>query len=223
MLGKINILDADIRVNVPGGKTSHSSSVIDGDTLITVSNLTNNFFKAGNLSDGDPIINPTTLVLDAVDESLLTFEWKINGSTQSGKTTSKFDVAGAGLSNGTYKITAIAKDDSALVKLDKSSMTQTVDWVVKIDSSDTTGHSYGTEGHDVITTGSKNDTLFVGAGDDLVTSGSGNDVINTGSGADVTDTGGNDDTIYLYADGIWTSRIEAWNINSSKVIFNKKL
>ena len=94
-------------------------------------------------------MNPTILILDAVDESLLTFEWKINGITQSGKTSSKFDVAGAGLANGTYKITAIAKDDSALVKLDKSSMTQTVDWVVKIDSSDANGQTYGTEGNDV--------------------------------------------------------------------------
>ena len=191
------------------------------DTIITVSTLANSFFNTGNTSDGDPIVNPTILILDAVDESLLTFEWKINGITQSGKTSSKFDVAGAGLANGTYKITAIAKDDSALVKLDKSSMTQTVDWVVKIDSSDANGQTYGTEGNDVITTGSKNDTLFVGAGDDLVTSGSGNDIINTGSGADVTDTGGNDDTIYLYADSTWTSKNEAWNINSSKFIFNK--
>ncbi|MDG2355973.1 MAG: M64 family metallopeptidase [Paracoccaceae bacterium] len=221
MLGKLTILDADIRVGVRGGLTTESVSATKGDTLITVTNLTNNFFKAGNTTDGDPIVNPTTLILDAVDESLLTFEWKIDGSTQSGKTTSKFDVAGAGLSDGTYKITAIAKDDSALVKLDKSSMTQTVDWVVKIDSSDATGQTYGTEGHDVITTGSKNDTLIVGAGDDQVTTGSGNDVINIGSGADVTDAGGNDDTIYLYADSTWTSKNEAWNINASKVIFNK--
>ena len=77
-----------------------------------------------------------------VDESLLTFEWKINGSTQSGKITSKFDVAGAGLSDGTYKITAIAKDDSPLVKLDKSSMTQTVDWFIKIDSTDDAGQIF---------------------------------------------------------------------------------
>ena len=221
MLGQLTILDADIRLNVLGGKTSHGNSAIQGDTLITVSNLTNNFFKPGNLFEYYDIINPSILILDAVDESLMTFEWKINGITQSGKTTSKFDVAGAGLANGTYKITAIAKDDSALVKLDKSSMTQTVDWVVKIDSSDTTGQTYGTEGHDVITTGSKHDTLKVGAGDDQVASGSGKDTIDTGSGADVTDAGGDDDTIYLYADGIWGAKTEAWNINSSKVIFNK--
>ena len=100
-------------------------------------------------------------------------------------------------------------------------MTQTVEWVVKIDSTDASAQTYGTKANDVITTGSKNDTLIVGAGDDQISSGAGNDIINLGSGADVTDAGGNDDTINLYADSTWTSKNEAWNINSSKVIFSK--
>ncbi|MED5531986.1 MAG: hypothetical protein VYA61_06430, partial [Pseudomonadota bacterium] len=210
----------DIKINVRGGLT-WSDSTNKGDTIITTSTLASSFFNSGNISDGDPIVNPTSLILDAVDESLLTFEWKKDGSTISGQTSSKLDVSSAISSDGTYKITAIAKDDSALVKLDKSSMTQTVEWVIKIDSADATGQTYGTEGNDVISTGSKNDILILGAGNDQVTSGSGNDIITVGSGADVTDAGGNNDTINLYADSIWTAKNEAWNINSSKIIFNK--
>ena len=203
MLGQLNILDN-----------------LRGDSVVTVSTLASSFFNSGNTIVKDEIINPSVLILDAVDENLLTFEWKIDGTSQD-ETSSKFDISAAGLSDGTYKITAIAKDDSNLVRLDKSSMTQTVDWVIKIDSSDNSGTTFGTEANDVITTGSKNDNLFLGSGDDQITSGTGNDTINLGSGADVTDAGGNDDIINLYADSIWSSKNEAWNINSSKVIFSK--
>ena len=203
MLGQLNILDN-----------------LRGDSVVTVSTLASSFFNSGNTIVKDEIINPSVLILDAVDENLLTFEWKIDGASQA-ETSSKFDISAAGLSDGTYKITAIAKDDSDLVKLDKSSMTQTVDWIIKINSSDTSGTTFGTEANDVLTTGSKNDTLFLGSGDDQITSGAGNDVISLGSGADVTDAGGNDDIINLYADNIWSSKNEAWNINSSKVIFSK--
>ncbi len=203
MLGQLNILDN-----------------LRGDSVVTVSTLASSFFNSGNTIVKDEIINPSVLILDAVDENLLTFEWKIDGTSQD-ETSSKFDISAAGLSDGTYKITAIAKDDSNLVRLDKSSMTQTVDWVIKIDSSDNSGTTFGTEANDVITTGSKNDNLFLGSGDDQITSGTGNDTINLGSGADVTYAGGNDDIINLYADSIWSSKNEAWNINSSKVIFSK--
>ena len=69
MLGTINILDADIRLNVPGGKTSHSSSVVDGDTLITISNLTNNYFNSGNtdVASNEPTIKISN---DAILEAL---------------------------------------------------------------------------------------------------------------------------------------------------------
>ena len=53
-------------------------------------------FNSENTIIKDEIINPTVLILDAIDENLLTFEWKIDGTLQA-ETSSKFDISAAGL------------------------------------------------------------------------------------------------------------------------------
>ncbi|MDG2355974.1 MAG: M64 family metallopeptidase, partial [Paracoccaceae bacterium] len=74
MIGSIDIYDPDIRIGVHGGKTGwvsgqYNPSLAYGDTLITFSNLSNNFFKAGNtdVASNEPVIKiNNTTILEAI-------------------------------------------------------------------------------------------------------------------------------------------------------------
>ena len=59
MLGKLTILDADVRLNVLGGQTIPSKDSNHGDTVISVNDLTTKFFNSGNVDEkaNQPIIS----------------------------------------------------------------------------------------------------------------------------------------------------------------------
>ena len=88
----------------------------------------------------------------------------------------------------------------------------------------------GGNGTDTITGAEDNDNLSGGAGNDVLNGGTGNDIISGGTGSDIIKGNEGDDKIYLEADGVWATSIDkdgktvvpqAWNVNSSKIIFEK--
>ena len=64
-----------------------------------------------------------------------------------------------------------------------------------------------------------NNNIKGGEGNDIIEGGDGNDQLSSGKGNDHIKGNNDDDQVTLEADGLWTKGKEAWNINSSKVIF----
>ncbi|MEQ9639186.1 MAG: M64 family metallopeptidase [Alphaproteobacteria bacterium] len=144
------------------------------------------------------------LFVDPIDPALIQVEWSLDGTiVQTGGLT--LDVASLGLEmNNTYQVSVRAYDDTDWVRLDRSSLEQTVTWTFALwepvsggGGADTLAGTadndrlIGEGGDDVLNGDAGNDELI---GDSLTTAGvSGNDTLNGGAGDDFAwGQGGND-------------------------------
>ncbi len=141
------------------------------------------------------------LFVDPIDPNLIQVEWSIDGEiVQTGGLT--LDLAALGLAtNDTYQVSVRAYDDTDWVRLDRSSLEQTVTWTLSLWESLISGDGgantlAGTTGNDRLVGGAGNDSLFGNLGDDSVLGGIGDDLIRGHPGDDNLDGEGGNDTLF---------------------------
>ena len=139
--------------------------------------------------------------VDAIDESLIQQEWSVDGVLVAGETGTELSIGRLGLSAGRYTLSVRAYDDTDLVRGDRSSLEQTVSWVLDLSyaATDGTGGADaldGTAGRDRLAGLGGDDRLFGLDGDDLLLGGGGGDTLVGGLGSDVIQGGAGADVIY---------------------------
>lgn len=132
--------------------------------------------------------NVDTFLADVIDPNVILVDWTVNGVifVAAGE---NFSLAAHSLSGGDFTITAFAYDPTVWVRLDRSSLQETVVWSVINDGSRTGG-----AGDDSLSVGSGNDVLSGLGGNDTLNGFAGNDSLIGGAGDDRLDGGGGIDT-----------------------------
>nr|WP_275944444.1 M64 family metallopeptidase [Microvirga flocculans] len=132
--------------------------------------------------------NPTTFFVDTVDPAVIKVDWTLDGKTFAnlGET---FHVAKDNYGFGTHTLQARAYDPTDWVRGDRSSLEQTVSWVITNDflltGDSGADHLRGNAKANEIQGRAGNDKIWGGSGNDKIWSGDGNDMLLGGTGRDV--------------------------------------
>jgi hypothetical protein len=85
------------------------------------------------LGNATLLVNPAKLWVDVVDCDVVKVDWYVDGKLVRSNFGEEFVPSQNGVTKGTHKVEARAYDDTAWVRLDKTSMKQTVTWNIRID------------------------------------------------------------------------------------------
>ncbi|WP_417525603.1 M64 family metallopeptidase [Marinovum sp.] len=113
------------------------------------------------------VTDPGALLLAPVDPALFSVEWRLAGVTL-GETSAILDFDSLVLATGSYTVTAIISDTTDWVRLDRSSLSQTVTWQVEITDTPGLFTTDGTVAGEMIRGSGGNDFFTPGAGSDVV-------------------------------------------------------
>ena len=137
-----------------------------------------------------PLKNITSLSVDTIDSDTILVDWYVDGKKiVMGK--DDVTISELGLTLGTHDVSAKAYDPTDWVRLDRSSLEQTVSWTVELSTQTSTsgnGTLTSTRGNDIFNGGTGTDTANFGGRVSTYT------ITKTGSTYTVRDNTGNDGT-----------------------------
>ena len=145
---------------------------------------------------GGGLVDEYGFWIDTVSAEVFQQEWTIDGVVVADETGASLSFGRLGLAPGSYTLAVRAFDDTDMVRLDRSSLEETVSWEVQL--------NYwafdGTDGGEALSGQERDDRLDGLAGDDVLDGQGGDDWLIGGLGADLIEGGAGADIIY--GDGV---------------------